>query len=307
MKARLEGGAVFHVQKMLAGAVAVGVLFAVTDASADVQACLAASEKGQRARAAGNLREAREQFVVCGAQSCPALVRRDCAEWTSQLAQTLPTLVFGAHDRQGHDLFDVTVSMDGEPLVTKLDGKSVMVDPGRHTFRFEMAGFPPVTQVVLVKEGERARGINVTFGGEGSTPAAMTPVKPTPPDNGRKEAKGGHTPYPWIVVGIGAVGVAVGAAIALTAPSFPPNCIESTRTCIRIGGQSDEEFRKVREDARTADVQPLLGYGVVAGGLALVASGLLWHFLERTGSAKGTRISPWTTGWSSGVTLGTPF
>src|SRR5690242_7791136 len=94
-----------------------------TEASAtEVQACLASSEKGQRARANGKLREARESFLVCGNESCPAIVRRDCAQWTSELTTALPTIVFGAKDKSGRDLFDVTVSMDGEQVVQKLDG-----------------------------------------------------------------------------------------------------------------------------------------------------------------------------------------
>src|SRR5882762_600347 len=93
-------------------AFAIGAALATTAAEAgatDVQACLSASEKGQNARKAGKLREARENFLVCGSTSCPALVRHDCAQWNSELASSFPTVVFGAHDKSGRDLFDVTV------------------------------------------------------------------------------------------------------------------------------------------------------------------------------------------------------
>ncbi|MBX3217579.1 MAG: hypothetical protein KF850_36445, partial [Labilithrix sp.] len=53
-------------RRVVAVLVGLGALLSVTSASADVQSCLSASENGQRARAAGKLREAREQFVVCG-------------------------------------------------------------------------------------------------------------------------------------------------------------------------------------------------------------------------------------------------
>src|SRR5687767_2185517 len=85
-------------------------------ARADVRACVEASEKGQKARKEGRLREARDQFVICQAEGCPAIVKHDCAQWTSEVAQVLPSIVFGARDSKGRDLFDVTVSMDGEPL-----------------------------------------------------------------------------------------------------------------------------------------------------------------------------------------------
>ena len=213
---------------------------------------------------------------------CPALVRQDCAQWNSELAQTLPTVVFGARDERGRDLFDVIVSIDGEPIVKKLDGKSVTVDPGKHTFRFEAEGFPAVSETVLIKEGERARVFNVTFDREGGSEA------PTGPAGGDK----GHTPYPWIVVGLGAVGVAAGAVIVVTSPDRPSNCDGSTQRCTRLAGQSDDAFRKIQEDAGAADSQPLVGYIVAGSGLALVAGGLVWHFLEPTGSEKDLRGAP---------------
>src|SRR5688572_19314060 len=140
MKQRLAGGL----------ALALAVVAIAAPALADNQsACIAAAGKGQAARKAGKLREARDNFIICGAESCPALVRHDCAQWNAELVPTLPTVVFGARDRSGRDLFDVTVSMDGEILVKQLDGKSVAVDPGKHTFRFDVAGLPSMNEVAL--------------------------------------------------------------------------------------------------------------------------------------------------------------
>ncbi len=294
-------------RKLLAGSLVLGaLLFVARGASADVQACLAASEKGQRARSAGKLREAREHFLACGAEKCPKLVRQDCSQWNSELAQTLPTVVFGARDREGRALFDVSVSMDGEALVEKLDGKSVMVDPGKHTFRFEAAGQSPIEEVALIKEGERARVINVTFAGDAA------PKRPTPSDQGGTAPAGGqgHTPYPWIVVGLGAAGVAAGVVVFLTAPDRPPTCNEDTKTCTRGRDQSDADLRRDQEQAGKADSQPIAGYAIAAGGLAVIAGGLLWHFLEPTGGEKpatNVTVLPWTTGQSSGLTLGARF
>ncbi|MBX3222787.1 MAG: hypothetical protein KF795_19900 [Labilithrix sp.] len=278
---------------------ALAALLASAHASADVQACLSASEKGQRARTAGRLREAREQFIVCEAEGCPAIVRRDCAQWNSELAQTLPTVVFGARDREGRDLFDVTVSMDGETIVSKLDGKSITVDPGKHTFRFEAPGFEAVSETALIKEGERARVLGVTFGGGA--------VHNPPSDD---TAKGGHTPYPWIVVGLGAAGVATGAVIALTAPDLPTGCNQGTQTCAPISGESREDFSRRQETAGRSDSQPVLGWIVAGAGAAFIAGGLLWHFLEPTGDEKTSsriRFTPWTTGQSSGAALDARF
>jgi hypothetical protein len=274
----------------------------------DVQACLASSEKGQRARATGKLREAREAFLVCGNESCPAIVRRDCAQWTSELTTALPTVVFGAKDKGGRDLFDVTVSMDGESIVTKLDGKAVFVDPGRHTFKFETAGAPAVTETLLVKEGEKSRGLNVTFAIGESAGGSSGSGSSGSASGGGDKGEGGHTIFPWIVVGIGGVGVVTGIVLVATTPERPSNCIESTQTCQRLDQQSDADYEADREQAGKADSQPVLGWAITGIGGALVVGGLLWHFLEPTGGASAkTRIVPWTTGLASGLSLGGDF
>lgn len=290
-------------RRLVAGGLAAVTTAAALPAAADVQACIAASEKGQRARSAGKLREARDHFTVCGAESCPALIRNDCAHWNAEVAAILPSVVFGARDKQGRDLFDVTVSMDGEVLLEKLDGKSVAVDPGKHTFRFETAGAEPITEVVLIKEGERARVFNVTFdmAGSGATEGEETQ------SGAVSVSGGGHTPYPWIVTGVGAVGVVAGAVILLTSPDRPANCSRDTQTCTRVPGQSEADFIESREQAGRADSQPVLGLVVGGVGLALVAAGVVWHFLEPTGHRTGVGLTPWTTGKASGLSLGGRF
>lgn len=298
-------------------AIATAAVVASTAAEAgatDVQACLASSEKGQRARANGKLREARESFLVCGNETCPAIVRRDCAQWTSELTTALPTVVFGAKDKAGRDLFDVNVSVDGETIATKLDGKAVYVDPGRHTFKLETAGAPPVSETVLVKEGEKSRVVNVTFAlgdapnGGGATTANNSgsnggTSSGSAGGGGDKPGGGGHTVFPWIVVGIGGVGIVTGIVLYATTPSRPGNCIEATQTCQRLDQQSDADFKADQEQAGKADSQPVLGLAIAGIGAAFVVGGLLWHFLEPTGSAsaKNTKVTPWTTGQASGL------
>jgi hypothetical protein len=289
--------------RVVFGALAAGVVLATPGvASADVQACLAASEKGQKLRSQGKLREARESFVICGAESCPNLVRHDCSQWNSELAATLPTVVFGAKDRSGKDLFDVTVSMDGEVLVKKLDGKSVTVDPGKHTFKFEAPGLPPLSETDLVKEGEKARVINVTLGD--APPPSPTPTPQPAPSGEVRE----HSVAPWIVVGVGGAAVVAGVVIFLTAPDRPSNCDKDTQKCTRGADESAADFAKDKDRAGQADSQPILGVIVAGAGAALVAGGLLWHFLEPVGPKTGqVKLAPWTTGKSSGVGLSGTF
>jgi hypothetical protein len=301
-----------NVRACLAASVVLVSTLASLPASADVQACLAASEKGQRARSAGRLREARDLFQVCGAEGCPAMVRRDCAQWQGEVVAALPSVVFGAKDRQGRDLFDVTVSMDGETLVRKLDGKSVNVDPGPHTFKFEIAGAQAVVERALVKEGEKARAVNVSFesggtaasteGGGTAAPEQDHGVRPS--SNG-----GGHTVYPWLVVGAGAATMVVGLVVVLTSPGLPAGCDSTSKTCTRGPTESASDFAARQEDAGRSEAQPTEGLIIGAIGLGVVAGGLLWHFLEPTGGERSGALhfTPWASHTSAGGSIGASF
>lgn len=124
----------------------------------------------------------------------------------------------------------------------------------------------------------------------------------------------GHTPYPWIVVGIGGATVAAGLAVALTAPNRPSGCDESTNTCTQNPGESKEDLVDRQDRAARAKNQPVIGWAVFGGGLALVAGGLLWHFLEPTGPKKSSArpsvtptVAPMVGPAFAGLSLGGAF
>ena len=301
-----------NVRACLAASVVLVSTLASLPASADVQACLAASEKGQRARSAGRLREARDQFLVCGTEGCPAMVRRDCAQWQGEVVGALPSVVFGAKDKQGRDLFDVTVSMDGEILVRKLDGKSVNVDPGPHTFKFEVAGAPPVVERALVKEGEKARSVNVSFDSGGTAASTEGGGTGTPEQDRGVHASpsgGGHTVFPWLVVGAGVATMAAGLVVFLVSPALPAGCDSTTKTCTRGTTESAGDFASRQEDAGRSEAQPTEGLIIGGIGLGVVAGGLLWHFLEPTGGERSGALhfTPWASHTSAGGSVGASF
>jgi hypothetical protein len=125
------------------------------------------------------------------------MVRDDCVKRLDELEKAQPSIVFDVKDPKGADIIDVRVSVDGQPLADHLDGAALKVDPGVHTFTFEVAGQLPVQNKMLVREGEAGRHEVVVVGSAGSGPS---PTPASPP----------------------AARVAAQAALAAPPPALPP-------------------------------------------------------------------------------------
>jgi hypothetical protein len=195
--------------------------------------CAAAAEQAQQLRDEGKYRQAREQMLVCARDVCPGPIRSDCGNWLTELDRDAPTVVFGARDSRGADVLDVKVSMDGSPIVDKLDGKPVLVDAGEHTFTFETNNGVVKEERVLVRAAEKARPIIVTFdvintpsgGGVGSIP---------PEQGGARESREGSLVPSIVLGGVGVLGLGSFAIFGISGKSdvddlqkCKPNCAES--------------------------------------------------------------------------------
>jgi hypothetical protein len=215
-------------------ALVLGVLVHASRASADEkQACVAASEKAQQLRSAGKLGEARDQLNVCGRPECPKLVRQDCTEWMSELLASLPSVVPGAKDRNGRDLVDVRLRVDGTLTAERLDGKPIVIDPGVHTFLFEAKGAPAVSEQVVIKPGEKNRIVIVTFATPDDHPAPPAPPSTAPLAEDRKRSSTPIVAYVLGGLGLAALGGALyfdlgaGGDAHDLRTSCAPNCAQS--------------------------------------------------------------------------------
>jgi hypothetical protein len=195
-------------------------------------------------------------------------VRNDCITWLDQVQTAFPSLTIRAV-KDGSDTANVKVIEDNEVVATRLDGTSLEVEPGEHSFRFETDGAPPVTMTIVVREREKDRVVPVTFvsphhaaqtGGEGSA----GPSRPVPVGV-------------WVLGGVGVAGLATFAVLGTVGKndesslrsSCSPNC-------------SSDSIDKVRSEYVGADVA--LGVGAAA----LVASGV-WYLL-RPGKNEGEAV-----------------
>jgi len=182
------------------------------------QECAAAYEKTQSLREHGQLRDARKQAIVCSASTCSAYVVKDCLEWLTEIDANLPTVVFTAEDGVGADTLAVRVMVDGQPVIEKLDGKAMPLDPGEHVVRFELVGAEAIEQKVMIRQGEKNRKLAASF----KKARTVTPPVPPPaiaPDDVPKHAprSEGVPLWAWISGSAGMVALGVGAGFGVSA------------------------------------------------------------------------------------------
>lgn len=252
--------------------------------------CLDAHSKGQDAKEQGKLSLARKLFLTCAQSSCPQLVQGDCARFADDLGRLQPTISLAARDSNGNDLPDTTVYIDGELVVTHIDGESHDVDPGNHAFKFTNGGREQVVTVVI-GSGEKGRTIVGTF---------QAPPKPTlavtaAPALHKDVEKTTHAPLAtYAMIGGGAL-TAVGAALTAYGYSrVPTGCSLSTHQCAAPPG--DPTFGRASSAAKNIDI------GFVVGGVGLTAltAGVIWYVASaHTSSETQVVVTPTSVGFQA--------
>jgi hypothetical protein len=149
-----------------------GVARAADPTTAD---CIAANEASIKLRREHKLRAARAQLMTCAAASCPGEIRRECTRRLEVVNTAIPTVVFETVDASNNDLAAVRVTVDGEVLVERLEGTALSVDPGPHTFTFEVPGKAAVRREFVILEAQKDRRLRVELS-EVSGPAITTKV-----------------------------------------------------------------------------------------------------------------------------------
>lgn len=228
-------------------ALAALILTASTNASAaeppsaaDKKTCVEAFDRGQRARGARALRQAQSELIVCAQESCPAVLREDCAGELAAVRSAIPTVVLAADDGRGRALTDVTVSIDGEVFAQSLDGRALPVDPGTYEIVFARPGAAPIAVRETFREGEKLRIVRVTV--PSPTEPAPAPRRsdardaPETADGPARRSVAGWTiPLGIAAVGLGSLGVALGERVAFDRQvddlraSCAPDCTSGQR------------------------------------------------------------------------------
>lgn len=243
--------------------------------------CIAASEQGQQLRDSGKYTQARDAFTSCARDTCPAIVHRDCTRWLSELTQLWPSVVFGAKDPAGNDRVDVTVSADGVPLASTLDGKPVQVDPGEHVFRFETQGFPAVERTLLVRAGEKSRLVVAQFGD--THPAAPAPQS-TAPAGSRHAATDAPIPASvWVFGGLALAAFGTEAFFGIT--GLDDRSSLESQPCAKTAACNPDDVTSIRTKFTVADIA--LAVGLVSAGLSAYL-----YFTRGAAASDAATLSP---------------
>ncbi|HEX9295297.1 MAG TPA: hypothetical protein VF881_05665 [Polyangiaceae bacterium] len=225
--------------------------------------CVGANTRAQSQRRDGKFGAARAELVVCGDASCPALVRDDCNQRLDELDRAQPTIVLGVRDNDGHDISEVTVEVDGRPFAQRLDGIAVAVDPGEHTFTFEVKGHPPkFSRRFVLREGEKGRRESILIGGT-SPPVA---AKGSSPGSSRAEATplGAQRAASLVALGVGLVGIGAGVALAVNAKA---KANDADAYCPGMVCANDAAL-EMNHDARVSGNLATVAFAVGAAGIA---------------------------------------
>jgi len=236
-------------------------------AAGEGNVCTTSYEKAQYLRRDKKLRAARKELLTCSQTTCAAAIVSDCTTWMNEVDKIIPSVVFDVRDAKGQSLADAKVSMDGEVLQTKLDGTAIQVDPGNHTFHFDLADGTSGDQQVLVLEGEKARVITYTMtaavgGGQTTQPPQNPPDQPS---------SGGSKTLAYVVGGVGVASLAVGIIFGAMGSSQASSDKASGGCAPNCG---DDEVSSIKTKLIVSDIFIPVGIvGIGAGVVLYLVSG----------------------------------
>jgi hypothetical protein len=246
-----------------------------------------AYEQAQDSEQRGHLRQARDSLEECMADAeptCPILARK-CWTTHNELELAIPSVVPIVTDDAGTALVEVRVSMDGEVLASRLDGRALPVDPGMHEFSFATGGHVFAAQRVLIAEGQQYRSLTVV--------KHAAEIGLASPDSPRSGDAHGHGVSAWpYVIGVTGLG-ALGAAALLTYWGRQDN-----ELLARCAPDCDPaSLSHIRELYTAADIS------VAAGAGALVLSTVLFatHHSSREKTSYAVDIRPTRSGASATI------
>jgi hypothetical protein len=255
-----------------------------------VRDCLTASDASLKFNGEHKLRDERAQLLLCAAEGCPAEIRQECLRRFELVDQSLPSVVFEVKDGTGADVSAVRVTVDDEPLVDRLDGSALAIDPGEHRFTFEIAGKPPLEKRFLISSGQKNRRERISFPLASASTLIRTHrfARSASPEVSHSSMRGQRTAA-LVVGGIGIAALGVGSFFGLTALSRKHAATSTcpSATCDTESGVAQWEHARAAGNVATV--------AFIAGGAALAGAATLW-FTDTSDVPERPRVGLWLGG-----------
>lgn len=159
-----------------------------------------------------------------------------------------------------------SLTLDGEPI--GLAPTEVAVLPGAHRVMARLKGHAPAEQGFQIAADGLGPSLVlelVPLDRPRTTPAPQlgvsAPVEPT--------SSGGPGAWPWVSLGVGALGLGAGALFTVQTLDFVDQ-----EEATRVGGAGRAEIEALRNDAESSAILAHVGYGVGVVGVGVAV--LLW-------------------------------
>jgi len=283
---------------MLAPIVGVVVTASVVRAATPTEnECGAASRSAKQLRSAGNLSAARARLAGCLSTGCSSQLREECARHQAAIVAAMPAVVLEAKDEVSNNVSAVRVTMDGAPLLDRLDGTAILVDPGEHRVAFEAAGFRRAEATFVARESQKnLRVVVYLASGPSPAPNHLTVAASAPGRQEEPTSFAGQRQNVGLALGCAGIGgVAVGTIWSIMSKVTYDHALAS-----ECGGDPNRCSSQGIADGQTAHRQASIStIGFVTAG-ALFAAGAALYFTssEQAGVAVAAAVDP-----SGGLTV----
>jgi hypothetical protein len=238
-------------------------LFSVTSAAESAAPnadCQVQHSQGQVLRKDGRLLEAQQAFHACAEARCPEPLQDDCFVLHEEVTNAIPSVLLMAR-RNGEDLPEVRVFIDGQRDPLAITGRPLPLDPGGHHFRFIAPGQGVVDVRATLIEREKNRVIAADFGSPTET------AEPTHPGA-------------YVFGGLGILSLGSFAAFSLSGRHQEFELIECAPNC------SERKVERMRR---------LYLYGDISLGVSLLSFGVATYLLLESRAGTPQRVDPKST------------
>jgi hypothetical protein len=189
----------------------------------------------------------------------------------------MPTVLLEAKDESSTNVSDVRVTMDGAPLLDRLNGAAIAVNPGQHHLVFDAAGFRRTETTFVVRQGQKRFRVVVFLDSAGSPAPNQLIVSPDATPPGRPEEQtssaGRRQNIALALGGAAIVGVTVGSIFSVLSKVTYDHALSTG-----CGGDANQCTSQGIADGRTAHRQAAVAtVSFVAAG-ALLAAGAALYF-----------------------------